>query len=123
MATVDADGVHVESREGHARIRGGALEVIAGLNPLEVYGAERYTVRAVEDLVMQPNSGDIVLFGAFLVWAIVDYTSARRRDRAIATVYPPGTASRDAAAIVIGTVAWVVFGFWLHGPLIGVRPF
>jgi hypothetical protein len=73
VATVDADGVHVESREGHARIRGGALEVIAGLNPLEVYGAERYTVRAVEDLVMQPNSGDIVLFGAYDGYDIVSF--------------------------------------------------
>ncbi len=26
-------------------------------------------------------------------------------------------------AIVVGVVAWAVFGFWLHGPLIGVRPF
>jgi uncharacterized membrane protein len=66
---------------------------------------------------------DIVLFGAFLVWAILDYTSARRRDRTAGTAYPPGTASRDATAIAIGTIAWFVFGFWLHAPLIGVRPF
>jgi uncharacterized membrane protein len=66
---------------------------------------------------------DIVLFGAFLAWAIFDYAAARRRDRAEGTVYPPGTWTRDALAIVVGTVAWLVFGFWLHGPLIGVRPF
>ncbi len=66
---------------------------------------------------------DVVLFGAFLAWAIADYTSARRRDRAAGTVYPPGTLARDAIAVVAGTVAWAVFGFWLHGPLIGVRPF
>ncbi|HEY5861540.1 MAG TPA: NnrU family protein, partial [Casimicrobiaceae bacterium] len=65
---------------------------------------------------------DVVLFGAFLAWAIVDYASARRRDRAAGTVYPPGNSSRDATALAIGTVAWFVFGFWLHGPLIGVRP-
>ena len=66
---------------------------------------------------------DVVLFGSFLVWAIADYASARRRDRLAGVVYPPGAASRDAMAIVIGIVAWAVFGFWLHGPLIGVRPF
>jgi len=66
---------------------------------------------------------DIVLFGSFLVWAIADYASSRRRDRAAGTVYPPGASSRDATAIAIGTVAWFVFGFWLHAPLIGVRPY
>jgi uncharacterized membrane protein len=64
---------------------------------------------------------DVVLFGAFLAWAVVDYVSARRRDRASGTVYPPGSIGRDAMAIVVGTAAWVVFGLWLHGPLIGVR--
>jgi len=66
---------------------------------------------------------DVVLFGAFLAWAIVDYASARRRDRAAGVVHPPGTSSRDATALAIGTIAWFAFGFWLHGPLIGVRPF
>ncbi|MEO8508418.1 MAG: NnrU family protein [Betaproteobacteria bacterium] len=66
---------------------------------------------------------DVVLFGSFLAWAIVDYVSARRRDRAAGTVYPAGTLARDALAVTIGVVAWVIFGFWLHGPLIGVRPF
>jgi uncharacterized membrane protein len=66
---------------------------------------------------------DIVLFGGFLAWAIVDYPSARRRDRALGTAYPPGTIARDAIAVVVGIAAWAIFGFWLHGPLIGVRPF
>ena len=66
---------------------------------------------------------DIVLFGSFLVWAIVDYLSSRRRDRAAGTVYPAGSWSRDALALAIGAAAWVVFGFWLHGWLFGVRPF
>jgi uncharacterized membrane protein len=78
---------------------------------------------AAAHLLSNGMLADIVLFGAFLAWAIVDYTSARRRDRAAGTVYPPGTSGRDATAIAIGTVAWFAFGFWLHGPLIGVRPF
>lgn len=66
---------------------------------------------------------DVVLFGAFLAWSVVDYASARRRDRASGTVYPPGTVARDMIATTIGIAAWIVFGLWLHGPLIGVRPF
>ena len=76
---------------------------------------------AFAHLLSNGTLADIVLFGAFLAWAIVDYASARRRDRVAGTVYPPGTSSRDATAIAIGTIAWFVFGFWLHGPLIGVR--
>jgi len=66
---------------------------------------------------------DVVLFGSILVWAIVVYASARRRDRVAGTVYPPGNLGRDARAVVVGTIVWFVFGYWLHGPLIGVRPF
>ncbi|MBD3651201.1 MAG: protein NrnU, partial [Alcanivorax sp.] len=25
--------------------------------------------------------------------------------------------------VVVGVVAWALFAFWLHGALIGVRPF
>jgi uncharacterized membrane protein len=66
---------------------------------------------------------DVVLFGAFLAWSVIDYLAARRRDRAAGTVYAIGPVSRDAVAVVVGLVAWAAFAFWLHGPLIGVRPF
>lgn len=65
---------------------------------------------------------DAVLFGSFLVWAVVDYRVARRRDRATGVVYPQGTLSRDLLAVVIGAVAWVAFALWLHLWLFGVRP-
>jgi uncharacterized membrane protein len=66
---------------------------------------------------------DVVLFGAFLAWAIVDFAASRRRDRATGTVYPAGTLAGDAIAVVLGVVAWVIFAFLLHAPLIGVNPF
>ena len=66
---------------------------------------------------------DILLFGAFLAWAVLDNISANRRDSAAGVVYPVGPLSRDITAVLIGLVAWVVFALWLHGPLIGVRPF
>lgn len=65
----------------------------------------------------------VVLFGAFFVWAVVDFASARRRDRAAGTHYPAGTGSRDAIVLVVGLAAWVLFAFLLHGWLIGVSPF
>jgi uncharacterized membrane protein len=79
-------------------------------------------VWALAHLISNGTLADVVLFGSFLVWAIVDYASSRRRDRAAGTVYPAGVLGRDALAIGIGVVAWVAFAFWLHGWLIGVRP-
>ncbi len=78
---------------------------------------------AFAHLLSNGTLADIVLFGSFLAWAIVDFASCRRRDRASGRVYPPGSIGRDVLAGVIGIVAWAVFGMWLHGPLIGVRPF
>jgi hypothetical protein len=66
-------GVHLESRVGRATIVNGVLEVIAGGNPLEEYGTEPFVVRAVHDLVMQPNAGDLVLFGAYDGYDIVSF--------------------------------------------------
>jgi uncharacterized membrane protein len=80
-------------------------------------------VWAVAHLLANGNLADVMLFGAFLVWAVLDFRSARQRDRAAHTVYPPGTTAGTLKTVLIGVVAWAVFAFWLHGPLIGVRPF
>jgi len=78
---------------------------------------------AFAHLIANGRLGDLVLFGAFLVWSIVLYAASRRRDRKAGTFRPKGSASRDALAVVIGIVAWAAFAFWLHAALIGVRPF
>lgn len=78
---------------------------------------------AVAHLAANGTLADVVLFGAFLAWAVVDYAACRRRDRAEGRVYVAGPAMRDVTAAIIGLVAWAVFALWLHGPLIGVRPF
>jgi uncharacterized membrane protein len=65
----------------------------------------------------------MLLFGAFLAWAIADFAAARRRDRAAKTVHASGSAGRTLAAVVAGAAAWAIFAFALHGWLIGVRPF
>lgn len=64
---------------------------------------------------------DVVLFGAFLVWAIADFIAGRRRDRREHVAYAAGTARGDIASVVIGVIVWALFAFWLHG-LLRVKP-
>ena len=80
-------------------------------------------VWAFAHLLANGTLADVVLFGAFLAWAVLDFIASRRRDRAAGIVYPAGPPSRDLIAIGAGGLAWAVFAFVLHGPLIGVRPF
>ena len=65
---------------------------------------------------------DVVLFGAFLLWAVVDFVSARRRDRLAGVSYSAGTAKGDVITVVAGIAGWAVFAFVLHAWLIGVKP-
>jgi uncharacterized membrane protein len=65
---------------------------------------------------------DVVLFGAFLLWAIVDFAVSRRRDRAAGVIYSAGTLTGDAVAVLAGVIVWAAFAFWLHKLLIGVNP-
>jgi len=65
----------------------------------------------------------VVLFGAFLVWAVLNFRAARQRDREGQVVYPPGRAGPTVIAVVVGVAAWAFFAFWAHGAWIGVRPF
>lgn len=66
---------------------------------------------------------DVLLFGAFLLWAVVDFMVSRRRDRAAGTTYSNGPAWRTVLTVVLGVAAWAAFAFWLHRPLVGVSPF
>ena len=77
---------------------------------------------AFAHLIANGTLADILLFGAFLLWSIVAYASARRRDRKAGTVYPVGPVMRDVTAVIAGLVAWAVFAFGLHAWLIGVSP-
>lgn len=80
-------------------------------------------VWALAHLLANGTLADVLLFGTFLAWAVLGFIAARRRDRAAGTTYPAGTGSRTAIAVVVGLVAWAVFAFALHRPLIGVAPF
>ncbi len=80
-------------------------------------------VWAFAHLISNGRLADLVLFGAFLAWAVIDFRSARRRDRLASRVIPAGTMSGDAITVVAGVVGWFVFALYLHAWLIGVRPF
>ena len=80
-------------------------------------------VWALAHLLANGTLADLLLFGSFLVWAVLAFRAARQRDRAAGTVYPPGTTSGTVTVVVVGTLAWALFALWGHLLLIGVRPF
>lgn len=77
---------------------------------------------AVAHLLSNGRLVDVVLFGAFLAWAVLDFASARRRDRRSGRQPAAGTLAGDAATVGLGLVLWFVFARWLHPWWIGVAP-
>lgn len=77
---------------------------------------------AFAHLVANNTLADLLLFGGFLLWAVLCFRSSRRRDAAEGKVYPPGTPAMTAVTVVVGVAAWAVFAFWLHAMWIGVSP-
>lgn len=80
-------------------------------------------VWALAHLLVVGRDYAMLLFAAFLVWAVLDFRAARARDRAQGTQYPPGSMPRTVVAVGVGAVLWAAFAFWAHGAWIGVRPF
>lgn len=78
---------------------------------------------ALAHLLANGNVAHVLLFGAFLVWAVLSFSAARRRDRAAGTQYAAGRTGATLLTLAVGAGAWVAFALWLHGMLIGVRPF
>jgi uncharacterized membrane protein len=63
---------------------------------------------------------DVLLFGGFLAWAVVDRISLKRRPQTLPTA--PAGPLNDLIAIVGGLVLYVIFIGWAHRWLIGVSP-
>lgn len=104
LAAAYVPGNHIKARLGHPMIIG-------------------VKVWAFAHLLANGRLSDVLLFGAFLAWAVADFIAARKRDRAAGTVYPPGDELRTVLTVVAGVVAWAVFVAGLHLWLIGVSPF
>jgi uncharacterized membrane protein len=80
-------------------------------------------VWAFAHLLATRTLADVLLFGGFLVWALWCYRSLRARDRAAGSQAVPGQRVPTVVAVLVGAALWFAFGYWLHGWLIGVRPF
>jgi uncharacterized membrane protein len=78
-------------------------------------------VWALAHLISNGTLVDLILFGAFLIWAVLDFRSARNRP-----IHIPEQTQVSTKATVItiasGVILWVVFIFGLHQYLIGVSP-
>jgi uncharacterized membrane protein len=78
---------------------------------------------ALAHLQATRTAADVLLFGGFLLWAVLCFVSLRRRDRAAGVQRPPGQLMGSTIALVIGVAAWALFTYWLHARLIGIAPY
>ena len=79
------------------------------------------TLWALAHLLANGMLHDVVLFGAFLVWAVLDRVSVTRRNAPLPPGAPPGRWN-DAIAVGLGLAFYAAFILWLHSWLIGVVP-
>ena len=82
---------------------------------------------ATAHLLANGDLGSMLLFGAFLAWAVAARISAKRRALTAGQVAAqhggqaaPAGWRNDAIAVTVGVVAWFVFGRYLHPLLVGV---
>jgi uncharacterized membrane protein len=79
-------------------------------------------VWALAHLLSNGTLADALLFGSFLVWAVLDFRSARQRDRRDGMAALPSSAAGTFAALALGVVLWAVLAFGGHAWLFGVAP-
>lgn len=79
---------------------------------------------AVAHLLANGTLADILLFGSFLAWAVVDRISVKRRPVSAPGhgVSAPPNWANDVIALVVGATLYVSFLLFLHEWLIGVSP-
>ncbi|HEY2256363.1 MAG TPA: NnrU family protein [Variovorax sp.] len=77
---------------------------------------------ATAHLLANGTLADVLLFGGFLVWAIADRISVKRRAVQHQVPGAPPGALNDVIALVVGLMVYAAFLFWVHVWLIGVSP-
>ena len=81
---------------------------------------------ALAHLLANGTLADVLLFGGFLAWAVADRISVKRRENAGQVRAVPGLPAsglNDVIVVVAGLALYLVFVFWAHAWLFGVRPF
>ena len=79
-------------------------------------------VWALAHLLANGRLADLLLFGSFLVWAILCFRAERQRDRAHPPAALPSSAAATGLTVLAGALAWAVVAFWAHVQLFGVSP-
>lgn len=74
---------------------------------------------ALVHLLANGDLGSIVLFGAFLAWAVYDRIAVKRRE-GVTLPAPSGWVRGDWIAVGVGVVSWAAFVAGLHRLLFGV---
>ncbi|MDP3857895.1 MAG: NnrU family protein [Stagnimonas sp.] len=77
---------------------------------------------ALAHLLANGGLHDVLLFGGFLAWAVMDRISLKRRANVLPPPGAPAGRWNDAIAVVGGLLLYGVFVGWLHRALIGVSP-
>ena len=77
---------------------------------------------AAGHLIANGSAADLLLFGAFLVWAGADLGSAYGRDARNSVVYPEPKWGATIGAVALGVVLWIALLGGLHLWLFGVSP-
>jgi uncharacterized membrane protein len=75
---------------------------------------------AAGHLLANGDLGSIILFGAFLGWAVFDRISLKHRADAGAPPIPVGGIGNDLIAVAVGLVAYLALAFVFHPVVIGV---
>jgi uncharacterized membrane protein len=76
-------------------------------------------VWAVAHLLANGTLADVVLFGSFLVWAILDFRAARQRDRVAGTIRVAGPPRNDVLVVIVGAVIWAALLWRVHAWITG----
>ena len=75
---------------------------------------------ALAHLLSNGMLADVLLFGGFLAWAVVDRISLKRRVQAVPAA--PAGRFNDLIAVVAGLALYILFIEWAHLRLFGVAP-
>ena len=77
---------------------------------------------ALSHLLVNGTLADIILFGSFLAWAVVDRISMKKRQQR-PLPGAPASALNDLILVIVGLALYGVTVVWAHKFLIGVAPF
>jgi uncharacterized membrane protein len=76
---------------------------------------------ALSHLLVNGRVAELVLFGAFLAWAVVDRISLKKREQK-PMLRLPTSGFNDIIVVVLGLGLYLAFVFHLHRAWIGVSP-